>query len=190
SLKEEVDIVSEKETIELKKYPLFEIFDFISGNSKITVKYINKNKGEYPVYSSNTKNKGIMGYINSYDHEKECIQITTNGIYAGTVFYRPKHKFSINGDARLLIKKYENLDYHYLTKEVEKAFSKYKFNWENKPTVGKTKNIEISIPINSEGKFDLEAQKQIAEKYRIIEEIKSTIVKELERIENIKIDIN
>lgn len=43
--------------------------------------------------------------IDSFDYDTECIQITTNGVYAGTVFYRKKHKFNINADARLLIKK-------------------------------------------------------------------------------------
>lgn len=177
-----------KENFNYKVFPFVKIFDFISGNSKITIKFIDKNKGKYQVYSSNTKNNGIMGYINSYDHDKECIQITTNGVYAGTVFYRSKDRFSINGDARLLIKKYENLDYYYLTKKVEEAFAKYKFNWENKPTVAKTKNIEISIPIKPNGKFDLKAQKEIANKYKKIEEIKQIIDKELKKIEETKID--
>lgn len=43
---------------------------------------------KYPVYSSQTQNNGIMGYIDTYDFEGEYITWTTDGINAGTVFYR------------------------------------------------------------------------------------------------------
>jgi type I restriction enzyme S subunit len=45
-------------------------------------------EGKYPVYSSQTTNNGIMGYIDSYDFEGEYITWTTDGEKAGTVFYR------------------------------------------------------------------------------------------------------
>lgn len=43
---------------------------------------------KYPVYSSQTQNNGIMGYIDTYDFEGEYITWTTDGVNAGTVFYR------------------------------------------------------------------------------------------------------
>ena len=43
---------------------------------------------KYPVYSSQTSNYGIMGYIDGYDFEGEYITWTTDGVNAGTVFYR------------------------------------------------------------------------------------------------------
>lgn len=42
----------------------------------------------YPVYSSQTSNEGIMGYIDSYDFEGDYITWTTDGVNAGKVFYR------------------------------------------------------------------------------------------------------
>ena len=42
----------------------------------------------YPVYSSQTSNNGIMGYLDTYDFEGEFITWTTDGANAGTVFYR------------------------------------------------------------------------------------------------------
>ena len=41
----------------------------------------------YPVYSSQTLNNGIMGYLDSYDFDGEYITWTTDGANAGTVFY-------------------------------------------------------------------------------------------------------
>ncbi len=42
----------------------------------------------YPVYSSQTSNQGVMGFIDTYDFDGEYITWTTDGVNAGTVFYR------------------------------------------------------------------------------------------------------
>lgn len=47
-----------------------------------------KEDGQYPVYSSQTKNNGCMGYINTYDYNISQLTWTTDGVYAGTVFIR------------------------------------------------------------------------------------------------------
>jgi len=42
--------------------------------------------------------------------------------------------------------------------------------------------ISIKIPINKKGEFDLEKQKEIAKKYKIIELIKDELKKELNKV--------
>ena len=42
----------------------------------------------YPVYSSQTSNNGIMGYLDTFEFEGEYITWTTDGANAGTVFHR------------------------------------------------------------------------------------------------------
>jgi type I restriction enzyme S subunit len=54
---------------------------------------IRDNPGDYPVYSSQSKNNGRMGALSTYDFDGEYITWTTDGAYAGTVFYR-KGKFN------------------------------------------------------------------------------------------------
>ncbi len=44
--------------------------------------------GLYPVFSSQTKDDGVLGYINTYDFDYEQITWTTDGANAGTVFLR------------------------------------------------------------------------------------------------------
>lgn len=56
-------------------------------------------------------------------------------------------------------------------------------------TVEIIKNVKVKIPITQAGEFDLQKQKEIAEKYRKIEEVKRNLKAELEKIENIKVDI-
>lgn len=46
------------------------------------------NNGIYPVYSSQTKNDGCLGYINTYDYDCSQLTWTTDGANAGTVFLR------------------------------------------------------------------------------------------------------
>lgn len=44
--------------------------------------------GVYPVFSSQTKNNGCLGYIDTYDFDDEILTWTTDGANAGTVFLR------------------------------------------------------------------------------------------------------
>ena len=45
-------------------------------------------ESKYPVYSSQTSNSGIMGYLDTFDFDGEYLTWTTDGANAGTVFYR------------------------------------------------------------------------------------------------------
>jgi len=44
--------------------------------------------GLFPVYSSQTKNNGVLGYVKTYDYDCKQITWTTDGANAGTVFLR------------------------------------------------------------------------------------------------------
>jgi len=44
--------------------------------------------GKYPVYSSQTKNDGCLGYIDTYDFDANILTWTTDGANAGSVFIR------------------------------------------------------------------------------------------------------
>ncbi|MDI6757737.1 MAG: restriction endonuclease subunit S, partial [Endomicrobiia bacterium] len=49
---------------------------------------INAHSGIYPVYSSQSKNDGVFGFLSSNDFAGEYVTWTTDGAHAGTVFYR------------------------------------------------------------------------------------------------------
>jgi len=74
----------------LSKYESVPIYNLCtSGRGRvINRQYIETNKGDYPVYSSQTRDDGIFGYINTYDFDGEYVTWTTDGAKAGTVFYR------------------------------------------------------------------------------------------------------
>ena len=54
----------------------------------ISAQDIDRRTGIYPVFSSQSSNKGEMGAIDTFDFDGEYVTWTTDGAYAGTVFYR------------------------------------------------------------------------------------------------------
>ena len=73
----------------------------ISRGRVISKEYLLDNIGEYPVYSSQTINEGILGKIDTYDYEGEYLTWTTDGANAGSVFYRVG-RFSVTNVCGLL----------------------------------------------------------------------------------------
>jgi type I restriction enzyme S subunit len=60
---------------------------FYIGRGRVISKLVLENSG-YPVYSSQTKNNGCLGYISTYDFDRSQLTWTTDGANAGTVFLR------------------------------------------------------------------------------------------------------
>lgn len=76
--------------------------------------YFVDNIGQYPVYSSQTANNGMIGSIDTFDFDGEFVSWTTDGANAGTVFYRTG-KFSITNVCGLIkINSSSSLNYKYL----------------------------------------------------------------------------
>ena len=85
----------------------------ISRGRVMSKDYIRDNAGEYPVYSSQTENEGMLGLISTYDYEGEYLTWTTDGANAGSIFYR-LGKFSITNVCGLLKVKSEDVLTRYL----------------------------------------------------------------------------
>ena len=79
----------------------------------ISKDYIRDNQGDYPVYSSQTENNGLLGSISDYMYEGEYLTWTTDGANAGTVFYR-SGRFNITNVCGLLKPDTEIVDIRYL----------------------------------------------------------------------------
>jgi len=71
-----------------KCYKVSEIADIGRGRVISSKEIANQNNPQYPVYSSQTSNEGVMGYLDNYAFDGEYITWTTDGANAGTVFYR------------------------------------------------------------------------------------------------------
>ena len=61
---------------------------FKIGRGRVIAQTELLDNGIYPVYSSQTQDNGILGYINTYDFDCTQITWTTDGANAGTIFLR------------------------------------------------------------------------------------------------------
>ena len=118
----------------------------------------------YPVYSSQTSNDGIMGYLDDYMFEGEYISWTTDGANAGTVFYR-NGKFNCTNVCGLL-KLIKGFDTHFVSLVLAEATKKYvSINLANPKLMNNTMgNIQIRLP-------KLEEQKRISIVFRVLQRL-------------------
>lgn len=169
---------------------LDEVMFSCGGKSKYSLKYISQNKGNYPVYSAKTTGDRNKGYINSYDYDVECLQITTDGAKAGTIIYRKKQKFSVGPATRIWLIKdnIKNLDIRYIENILRNTFNNKDFSWRNKASLFKIENIKINIPVKENGEFDLDKQEEIVKQYKLIEDKKIEIKEKLDYINSVEVD--
>lgn len=92
--------------IESKVKYLFEI-----GRGRVISKQELNPNGKYPVFSSQTKNNGCLGYIDTFDFDDNILTWTTDGANAGEVFKRNGKFNCTNVCGTLKPKKELNLDY-------------------------------------------------------------------------------
>ena len=113
----------------------------------------------YPVYSSQTSNDGIMGYLDDFMFEGEYISWTTDGANAETVFYR-NGKFNCTNVCGLLKLK-KGFDAHFVSLVLAEATRMYvSTNLANPKLMNNTMgNIQIRLP-------KLEEQKRISVVFR------------------------
>lgn len=172
-----------------------ELFYFKKGTNKINKKIIENNKGNFPVYSGSTENKGLMGYIDYFDYDGHYLRIITVGNAGETT--ELEGKFSLAQNNGVLIPKNTEIE-----KYISFKYLKYIFNIilpklaKGADTGNKQRsltnelllNANFCIPVDKEGKFNLEEQEKIAEKYRVLEEKKEVLKEKLNYINSVEIN--
>ena len=192
---EELNVEIENIQEKFSKKKIREIFNLHikTNNSQFTKAFIDKHKGNVPVYSaSKFPNTVDYGYVEdnlpNIRYFENCLTWNIDGSI-GKVHFR-QGRFSLSEKVIPLIvqDRYKNLlDLSFLKYVIETEFSGHYFGFDNKAGKGKIQNIEILIPINTIGEFNLAIQQQIAEKYRKIEQIKKGISEELDKILSVEI---
>ena len=131
--------------VEWKK--LGDIANLVRGKV-ISKDYIRDFKGEYPVYSSQTADNGVMGCINSYMFDGEYLTWTTDGAYAGTIFRR-KGKFNITNVCGLIEVNDGNINQNFLYYWLSKTAKSYVLEGMGNPKLMSNVASTIEIPIPS-----------------------------------------
>ncbi|NRB11023.1 MAG: N-6 DNA methylase [Rickettsiaceae bacterium] len=196
---------SKKIKKEVNSVPLLKDFDVVYKKQKIedlfdlpaikglTATFIQKNQGNIPVYGGK-RYENPVGHVkdNLYNvkYFSNCLAWNREGT-VGYVFYH-RHKFTTNDHHRPMVikKEYINqLDYEYMRYAVEDVLLSQGFRWSKTASKEKVAKLFVKIPITKAGQFDLIKQKEIADRYRVVAEIKKNIKAELEMIENITVNV-
>src|SRR5690606_32878112 len=127
------------------------------GKAKYTKSYMNKHKGKYPVYSSQTSNEGVIANIDSYDYDCKCLTWTTDGTYVGTVFLR-NNKFSMTTHCGGLFLKdiyKDKISLEYMQAILNNILPLYKEGEGSNKRLGVNRigKIKINIPADEKGDF-------------------------------------
>ncbi|MDR1691261.1 MAG: N-6 DNA methylase [Rickettsiales bacterium] len=189
-----IEVGNDRKNFTRKK--IKEIFDLHikTNNSQFTKAFINQHKGYIPVYSASKFPDTVdYGYVEDnlpdIKYFENCLTWNIDGSI-GKVHFRAG-RFSLSEKVIPLIVHdlyKDKLDLSFLKYVIEIEFGKHYFGYDNKAGKGKIQNIEIAIPVKSDGEFDLSIQRQISDKYRQIEQIKKNIVDELDTIYRIEVD--
>ena len=91
---------------------------FIIGRGRVIAKTELDDNGDYPVYSSQTKNNGVLGFIDTYDYDVSQLTWTTDGANAGTVFLR-EGKYNCTNVCGTLLPKISNMSMKYMKYALE-----------------------------------------------------------------------
>ncbi|NQU83261.1 MAG: N-6 DNA methylase [Parcubacteria group bacterium] len=188
------------ENFEYKEEELLSLFDIKQGNAYYTKKRIIGSgwSGNLPVYSSNTKNEGLLMKMDIKKVKEDdlyyqyCLTWSVDG-YAGTLFIRNEknkenHKkekfyFTFNNHCGILLPKFINLYLPFIKYLLQPIFyKKSKGYGNNKVGTNQIKDIIVKLPINKAGDFDLEKQKEIAFRYEKVDELKKELTDKLDTL--------
>lgn len=156
-----------------------EVFEVGRGRV-ISKDEIRDNFGPYPVFSSQSTNNGKMGSIRTFDFEGEYITWTTDGAYAGTVFYRTGKFNCTNVCGTLRNTGVFKLDMRFVAEYLSTVAKKH-VSYVGNPKLmnGVFGEIEFLLPPFSE-------QKKIASILTSVDEVIENTKKQIDKLQDLK----
>jgi type I restriction enzyme S subunit len=142
--------------------------------------------GKYPVYSSQTKNNGAFGFLNTYDFEGKYLTWTTDGANAGTVSYREGRFNCTNVCGTLKSSRDINLEYYgYFLNQATNWFVRKDINPKLMnnvmagipiPLPSLSEQIQISSYLDNKTSLIDKAIKEIKNKNIFLEEYRQSLI--------------
>lgn len=188
-------ILPEESNIKWKHPLVTDLFDPKGGNAIFTKTWVSKNKGEIPLYSGTTT--GDYAKINVAEYSGEYLTWCIDGL-AGYIMYH-NEDFSVTCHRGVLLPtdKCIDVDLKYIKYVLEPIFRKRKKGREGdlgkneytslKPIAIKRMKDTIPIPVRADGTYDVQKQRELAEKYEQIEEIKKNISRKIMELSEVMI---
>ena len=192
SYKEEIlGLVEKKKSInKVKKVSLSDSSVFrLSIGKRIVRRDLVKMKGNIPIYSANVKvpvgyddKSNISNFNNNFvlwgiDGDFEFSAIQKNNPFVSTDHC---------GVIRILD---EDILPEYLAFQLENIKHEYGFDRELRASLKNMKTVEVNMPVNADGNFDVDAQNEIVEKIVFINQLKERIQKYKQQLKEIVFEV-
>lgn len=158
---------------------------FKIGRGRVISELELDDNGKYPVYSSQTKNEGCMGYINTYDFDIDQLTWTTDGVYAGTVFIRHGKHNCTNVCGTLQPNEKNDNDLQYLKYALECIATYHRRKDINGGKVMNNEMARIKIPIPPKDR-QINIAEFLDKKCAEIDALHTDIEKQIETLEEYK----
>ena len=157
--------------VQLKDENLFDI----NNGERITKKDIQKAKGDIPVYSASIFEDEVLGYVSDKiidfienARSFDGINLTVNADGSDYSTCVRKHKFYANDVCNVITLKNPEIDPYYVKHELQTQILLKSLDYSFKLYKKKLGQMEIRIPLSTDGSFDLSKQKIIANKHEEI----------------------
>jgi len=178
----------------IKTFEVQEIFDFPETNSGITKEFCIKNKGDIPVYASSKVESSVLGNIkdnlDGVKYYRDSLTWNRNGA-VGYFFFR-KGKFSTNEDHRVLSLKKEfegRIDLLCIRYLLETKVKELGYGFTNKLGSGRLSKVQITLPVEADGKPSLTKQSNIRKTYEKIDGIKASLIGNLIGLKAVDVEL-
>lgn len=171
------------ENAKWKYVKVTDLFIPVGGKMEYSKAWAKNNKGNIPLFSGSIS--GEFARVNVADYEGEFLTWCIDGL-AGYIMYH-NGAFSLTCHRGVLLPSNQcvDIDLKYIKYVLEPIFRKRKKGREGelgkneytslKPIAIKKMKDTIPIPIKEDGTYDIEKQRELADKYEQIEEIKKNI---------------
>lgn len=167
-----------------QSFYIHEICDVANSDKSITKTKAQNNKGEYPVYAATINTP--FAYIDFYNNDKPCLVVVNDGA-AGCTYIVTDKKYTIGKHATGLIP-HDGIDIKYLQKISEPVFISVAkgYGLGNLPKAD-ILNVKVEIPLNKDGTFNIPVQKELAEKFSLIEEQRNILLAKRNELKDISV---
>jgi len=173
-----------------------DLFSIKYGNGKLTNKFMRSNPGPYPVFGASADPRKAAGWIDTYDFDQDCLSFVRIG-YAGHVALRAA-PFSVTCNVLVLVPKPEVSDRIHLpffvpvVSSALRRIAQGRFKEDGRHDYTQVTQqgalaATVSVPVDSDGLPDYDAQVTIARRYEKLAGTKDTLKALAERLERIEL---
>lgn len=189
-LLKEVNTVKKKENNLVKKIKLSDkkLFDLFIGK-RLLKRDLIKIKGTIPVYSANVFNPiANTNKSNITDFKNNFVIWGIDGGFEFN-FIKKNMKFTTTDHCGTIRIKNENILPEYLITQLNSVKHKYGFDRSLRASLKNMKPIEIEIPVDENGNWDVITQKNILDKFSLITELRQSIKNKRNELKKLNVDI-